>query len=769
MAHASVPTTPSLNLGRLALVLFLMLLAFFHRATLEGQVLSPAELLRHEAPYKGIVPEGHPNALRSDDVFLATPTFLTHVPGTLRGDIPFTDPAKLGGDLGGMGWVSLGQVLYPPAWVYGILPPTLAPLAFAIVRLLAGGLGMALLIRQLGLPGWTAWFGAVAFTFTGSSVVWLSSPIPSVTICLPWAWLGMEWLLAGNRRRGLPTLILACGIQFLAGYLPQSLLFGLAVASWGGVRLVQSQRRWADAGLLLTGGLGGLGLGVLGWLPSLLALSGSDVANRTVAGDAFNPLHLVTWLVPNFFGNPVFSPWMTGGNYCELIAYAGFLPAALAVTSVTGFLRQTASPANEREILFPALVVLVLAAGCLYGWPGFAHLSMLPGLSAIPPGRWTGIIAAILPVLAAHGAARWERMPLKVAREGLVLASLGALGIAVAYLTFWPTLVDHRMTSYVLDCLAVPVVNVLLVAVIAWKACRHGLGRSLQRALMALVFVDLLAVGSGFNPTVPAAGFYPWTPGLRAAANASTDGRVLPLEGLLPGDLPGLYGLRSLTGYDLRGDRTWRKALASAGDGSQDPLASITGNAFLLATTGPGRTRPNELWLNVRPEHPWLDLWSVRCFLLPPASRLRGTDAADLIHDGSDMQVIRNPGARPMAWWTPDLGPLEDKDAPVRALPPVGDATVSLAAPAKALRVLDWEVPDEGWIVVAERAALGWTPSGTMLAWQEAAGGVLALKVAKGRGTARLDFAPAPVVAAFWTSLAMLISMSILLAVSRRT
>ena len=69
-----------------------------------------------------------------------------------------------------------------------------------------------------------------------------------------------------------------------------------------------------------------------------------------------------------------------------------------------------------------------------------------------------------------------------------------------------------------------------------------------------------------------------------------------------------------------------------------------------------------------------------------------------------------------------------------------------------ASRELDWEVPEAGWLVVAERAREGWTLSGTVRAWQPVAGGVMALKVPAG-GHARLDFRPPAVVLSFWSSL----------------
>lgn len=761
-----------------------LLLLYFYRCIFLGDYFSPAEMLKGMAPWTGVVQGGHSNSLRSDDVFLAFPLYATHLDALRSGQLPFWDPWKLGGALGGMMWVSLGQILYPLSMLFWLEPQGSMLVWFAILRLFVGGLGMWALLRRLAVSNPGAILAGVAYMLNIAFIAWLSSPIPSVMVWLPWAVLAIESLIVSPGLASWAGLALVGGFQFLAGYIAESFVFVAVAGSYALIRLLQSARELQPLmlvkrlGLLLTAGFATAFVGALGLIPSLSSLSNSGMAARGAGLDYLPLLNAVSYLDPNFFGNPVHNTWWSGSNYCEVIQYLGLLPLFFALYAAIFAWRK------GRTLLF--LLPLLVIGGYLFGAPVLHDLGRLPGFYQTATTRWTSAIAFMIAGLAGLGWDLAVAHPRKTLGRWGAFMGVAAAAVALALHAVWPQLAARGLRHYAVTNLELMAGVFLLATPFFWRLAKRGrLTPGLSAWAIAIAVLDLGVAGADFNPTTPAKSFYPSTPGLVRLQKDATLGRILPYDGLFPGDMAGLYGLRSLGGYDLKGDVAYRRFLYEAGDRSFPPEKTLTPNAYLLPTLGAGYASPNELWLNVDPRSPLLDLMAVRHFLLSP----NGPAAPSLAvsYAGSDLRIVDNPHARPWAWWTPLARVVTDDEAyalmrqaprggPKEALLAQAPVGVSLSNPGQGA-VLEseqkvdafsarFDASSPGFVMISQRHHPGWQAfvDGRPVPLLRADAILSAVPVPAGRHELRLEFRDPVAVGSFWVSLlSMLLGLGLLL------
>ncbi|HHN94319.1 MAG TPA: hypothetical protein ENK17_06090, partial [Anaerolineae bacterium] len=176
---------------------------------------------------------------------------------------------------------------------------------------------------------------------------------------------------------------------------------------------------------------------------------------------------LITFGVPNFFGNPAHhgyfdlftyrwtpAPVHSDGqyidwgikNYVEGGAYLGLLPLFLAAIAVLGWLLPRIPRPRSRTVPFFALLAL-FSLGCIFGTPLYALVYALPGLEqSHSPFRWVFPLSLAVAMLAGFGVETvrsTRRAALRAAasrRNGLLRLvfldtrpSLVAAGAAVAF------------------------------------------------------------------------------------------------------------------------------------------------------------------------------------------------------------------------------------------------------------------------------------------------------------------------------------------------
>jgi O-antigen/teichoic acid export membrane protein len=453
------------------ILLLLLPLLLFAPVTLGEKTLLPVDALYTFEPFASAAPslgvEEVQNGLLADLVLqnYVWQRFITNA--VEIGELPLWDPYLFAGHP----FLANGQhsALYPLSIVFHILPLPRAYGLFITLQLGLAGIWMYVLGRTLGATRLGALLGGVTFQLSGFLVVSVVHPM----IVAAASWLPLELALIELTVRRRPFLnkgqamlpwallgALALGLQMLAGHAEIvyfSLLVTGAYAAWRLLHTALTRPRPEWRAELLSPALGlllmvalGLGLGAVQFLPMVEVVQQSfrqDTATlNEVLEWAYPKRRIITFLAPNFFGNPThraFRDIFTGEmletgvnahgepvsafdwgmkNYVEGGAYVGILPLLLAFIALLRPPKQREGepeqqPSPHRSLIltlrgwlrhphvpfFTALALFSWAS--IFGTPLYALVYALPFLSqSHSPFRWVFPLTVALAALAALGA-----------------------------------------------------------------------------------------------------------------------------------------------------------------------------------------------------------------------------------------------------------------------------------------------------------------------------------------------------------------------------
>jgi O-antigen/teichoic acid export membrane protein len=435
-----------LDLGALFILLVLPLL-LFGRVAFGAKTLIPADNLYQWQPYLSYAgPQGVPlpphNELLSDLV-LENLVWKQFIVQSLRaGDVPLWNPNLFAG----VPFLAAGQhsALYPFSILFYILPLTRAYGLFTVLQLWLAGAFMYLFGRVLRLRPFPALIAGITYQLSAFFVVSVVfTMIVAAAVWLPLLLAVIELMVRKQEEKGSGPFVpivyvvlggVALGFHVLAGH-PEMLVYTLIVmAYYALVRLILLWRRvgsWKPAlrlGLWLGFMVGlGLGLGSVQLIPLLELVTRNfregSVSYSDVVGWAYPARQILTFFIPDFFGNPahhgywdlVTRHWVDVDrifwgikNYVEAGSYVGILPLLLAVVAVAGAIRKpgtTASAQDRRHIwIFAALALVSLLL--VFGTPLYALLYYgLPGVKQLhSPFRWVFPYTLSIAMLAGFGA-----------------------------------------------------------------------------------------------------------------------------------------------------------------------------------------------------------------------------------------------------------------------------------------------------------------------------------------------------------------------------
>ncbi|MBP9501581.1 MAG: oligosaccharide flippase family protein [Candidatus Promineofilum sp.] len=394
-----------------------------------------------------------------------------------EGDLPLWNPYLFAG----APFLANGQhaALYPFGFIFLVVPLAKAYGWFALSQVWLAGVSMYLFGRILGMRrGGAALSG---FVYQGAQFLVISAAVfPMIAAAVVWLpfLLGCidRVVVTANgpaERRGRAILWLAAGAialgcQVLAGHAEftyYTLLIMALFAAWRILIEVRNSRdeiRVADRATkeprAPNSTLVSRALHLALWLSAMVAtglLIGSlqlvplvevgrvnfragSASFEEVRGWAYPPRNALTFLLPNFFGNPThhtirdaftgdvvpvgvnyhgepnpYGPATTSWgtkNYVEGAAYMGILPLLLAGIGLTALGRRRAGTAARRAhaLFFAGLAFFSLAF--IFGTPLYAILYYgLPFIDQLhTPFRWVFPLALSVAVLAGFGADEWR-------------------------------------------------------------------------------------------------------------------------------------------------------------------------------------------------------------------------------------------------------------------------------------------------------------------------------------------------------------------------
>lgn len=617
-----------------AILLFFILAVLFFAPVLFGHAtLVPFDNLYRFPPWSAFaaqngVPQAHNPLL--DDLVLENYAWKNFINESLRaGEIPLWNPYILAGQP----FLAAGQnaALYPPGVVFYFLPVVVAYTIFAVLHYWLAACSMYLLARVLRLRAFAATISGIIYAFGGFMVVSVVFPmvvsaatwLPAILACTE---LTLRALTAAaspkeSERKivwsrvliyALVTAILIA-VQFLAGHVEMSyyiLLVLTLYAAWHilGKSVSLRARRVNVRGLLRAGAvmLGivalSLALGAIQILPLFelvrMNFREGSATYSDVAGWALPTRQVLTFLIPDFFGNPTHHAyfdiydlaWKAAPqgtifwgikNYVEAGAYVGILALALAAFGIfnrTSILRSS-------KFFFVTLAVLSLLFA--FGTPLYAILFYgLPGWNQLHTAfRWIFPWTLSIAILAGLGADFFARAFTGEGRRsraitivGALLAVAGLLSLLVVALSLvlrepFLNLADafvnasglakpvfqtgQAFWSYQARNISLIGLFVLLAGIVVIAALRKWRVRSIplwKPLALLVVTADLFAAGMGFYPRAdlklaafvpPAIQFLQQDKSLYRIASYDTRGeKILNANSAMP------FGIQDIRGYD---------------------------------------------------------------------------------------------------------------------------------------------------------------------------------------------------------------------------
>lgn len=721
--------------GRQAWVLLLLGIFFsqilLYLPSFTGRaILAPTDLLLHQGALGPDLQKTHPtaaNALLMDAVQVAYP-FQEFAAREIRaGRLPLWNPYSYGG----APFVAMpsSTVFSPFAAIYYLFPTPRAMVWIQLLHAFVAGIGAFLYLRKVGLARWPAIVGGWCFPLIGFHWLWLTFWLGSITAFLPWALLAIEEIIARPLRWGGPLLALAMGLMIHAQHLQTAAFVLAGTGAYGIWRWLREWlagapleprrhrlRRAAFAALLAA--VIGCGLGAVKILPVKEYLQGSlrmEMRKHGFRDDdpaAFKrTVELSRMLFPYLWGSrqegsrDLASLTM---NESGAQGYAGFV--MILILAPLGFVLRT--PGSHRWFwigLWLCAAAPLLQIPILRLWEQIPPFNLSRNNRAVALSAWAAVVlgaaglhALLCPRTRGTRIVGWISAAIAALACGILLWLL-ATGPDPTWgadaRDVWPWLRARLFHG-------VMIAGGALVIMLAWLLFPR-LGRTAAVAFGLFAVGELTYSAWGYNPQSKPETYYPERPFITYLKEHSGSARVYGIGSLLYPNVPMMYGLREIRGYDSVDPLAYIKMLWSANPRHQ-PAPSYAVTMYFLSEPSP-----------------ILDMLAVKLIAVP------GKISAlwwEPVFEENGVTVYRNTAALPRAYvprraeYIPGeqdrLQRLADRFFDPRAVvflnepadlpssPVFGDAEITEETPGRVS--IRSTTDSEGFVVLADTWAPGW-------------------------------------------------------------
>lgn len=236
-------------------------------------------------------------------------------------------------------------LFYPPMWLTGLMPLNRALALIVVLHVWVAGGGMYAWMRSEGASKSGALFAAAVFAFSGYFLVRIRGGHLGVLTTGSWLPL-LLWIYRSVCRRQQWALALAgglpVGLSILAGHMASFIYVALgltAYAAYGAWKAWQREQSIHAVTLRLVWVCTMLAVGLA--VAAVQLLPAAELARQSTrqAGANYDfaarfswpPGHLLTLLVPNFFGEATHTGYWSEGIYDEFVFYIGIMPLMLGL------------------------------------------------------------------------------------------------------------------------------------------------------------------------------------------------------------------------------------------------------------------------------------------------------------------------------------------------------------------------------------------------------------------------------------------------------
>lgn len=415
-----------------------------------------------------------------------------------------------------------------------------------------GGFFMFLYLRNLKLRVIPGLLGSIAFIFSGFFIAWLEwGTIDATALWLPLILLAIDKVFTERRYIWYGVYFLANIIAFFSGHLQTFIYMVLLAHAYMGMRLITSKERIKTLFIGLPFGILAILVTAIQWLPLsqfiLLSARDSDLVMKT--GWFIPYQHLITFFVPDFFGNPATLNYWGVWNYGELAGYVGVVPLFFALFAVIA--------GKSKNVLFFLGVLLI---SLLFALPTFfAQLPLafhIPFLATTQPTRLMVLIDFSLCVLSAIGVQTFlESMSKKVFIVlGLFFCMYLFLWIFVVLHTNLISFISLENISVAKHNLVFPTSIFAIFSVLLFGAFIFRKNRIITYFFLAILLLsvfDNFRFADKFTPFAPEKYLFPSTKSLQFLMSNIGNERIMATDNqILPPNFSLIYHLQDVAGYD---------------------------------------------------------------------------------------------------------------------------------------------------------------------------------------------------------------------------
>lgn len=396
------------------ILLFVAIALFFFYPIFKGNIPFPGDLLIGEYapyntyPFQGYAPGAYPNKGQDFDVVrLIYPGKEFAISQLKKGQLPLWNPYNFSGNPH-MASMQSGS-FYPFNILFFFIPFIPAWSIYIILQTILASLFTFLLLREYKLSKTASVFGAIAFAYSSYVTVWVEFG----NLGYSFLWLPLILLLL-HKNILKPTIVKTASIGFilaltiLAGYI-QTSIYAIGFAFVYALFVIFVLNKEKRVKNLLISGIAftlGLLLSFVQLLPTFelfMRSTRSPYSKEALMALLIPFYHLVTIIIPDFFGNPATRNYWLNGTYIERVSYVGILPLFFAVFS---FFKKP-----SKLVMFYALCALAvfLMVFDTYITRFLYSIYIPPIISTGVPSRMMYLFCFPVSILAAFGIHEFEK------------------------------------------------------------------------------------------------------------------------------------------------------------------------------------------------------------------------------------------------------------------------------------------------------------------------------------------------------------------------
>lgn len=497
------------------------------------------------------------NALPSDIVSFIYPFRILAIDMLKDGQFPLWNPYVLSGTPLFANFQT--ALLYPTTLLYFIFSKAMAWSLGIVLQTLLSLSFMYLFLYDLLKSRLASALGAIVFAFSAFATVWLEYNTHGHTAYwLPVQLFFINRYLKSAKIFWLLLIAVSMALQTLAGY-PQLILYSLfIVLSYIAFHFYQQRdEQFIRHYVFIAAALGfGLLLASVQLIPGYEFLQMSNrFVDQTVqaSNGGFLPWrNLITFLIPDFFGNPTTLNFWGLGFYDNFAGYAGVVTIIFALQALYY---------RDKKLTYYFCLLLLISLLLSLRTPVsqvLAHFNVL-GFKAAVASRALFITDFSLSVLTAIGFSWFisqKYVSYKILLRPIlyVCVILGSVcgSIFAIYLLFrqYQIASELPLLLVILRNSAIPIgffciVGILLIMYLRFTKLRQ----TIQVVIVILVVVDLFRFGDKYLSFTPKNLLFPSTPAIdfvkeNAGYNRINGGDAMPMNFWVP------YGLYAANGYD---------------------------------------------------------------------------------------------------------------------------------------------------------------------------------------------------------------------------